>query len=165
MASPIIRARLETIPAALLAHIAGAAIALFTGALQHLAPLRARFQAFHRALGRIYVLCVLVGGVAALVLAPRSDGGMVAHVGFGLLGAWWLVTTFQAYRLARARRLVEHRKWMTRSYALTLAAVTLRIYLPIAMGRGIPFETAYPVIAWLCWVPNALIAEALVRRP
>jgi uncharacterized membrane protein len=164
MASDILVARLAAMPAAILAHVLASAIALFTGALQHLGPLRVRFPAFHRALGRVYVLAVLVGGVAALALAPFSEGGIVAHLGFGVLGVLWLGATLMAYRLARARRLDEHRRWMTRSYALTLAAVTLRIYVPLALSRGIPFETAYPGIAWLCWAPNLLFAEWLVRR-
>lgn len=51
---------------------------------------------------------------------------------------------------------------MIRSYTLCLAAVTLRVYLPIAEAAGIPFESAYPAITWLCWVPNLVAAEWLV---
>jgi hypothetical protein len=53
---------------------------------------------------------------------------------------------------------------MIRSFALTLAAVTLRIYLPLAMIAGLDFATAYPVIAWLSWMPNLVVAQLLVRR-
>jgi len=53
---------------------------------------------------------------------------------------------------------------MTRSYALTFAAVTLRIYLPLSQVAGIPFEPAYQTIAWLCWVPNLIVAEWLILR-
>ncbi|MNL75568.1 hypothetical protein D3C87_2013940 [compost metagenome] len=60
---------------------------------------------------------------------------------------------------------VAHRRWMIRSIALTLAAVTLRIQIPVSMMLDIPFDTAYPVIAWLCWVPNLVVAEMIVRWP
>ena len=50
-----------------------------------------------------------------------------------------------------------------RNFALTFAAVTLRVYLPTSMALGVPFESAYPLIAWLCWVPNLLVAEPLAR--
>jgi hypothetical protein len=53
---------------------------------------------------------------------------------------------------------------MIRSFALTLAAVALRVYLPSALAAGIEFETAYPIIAWLCWVPNLLVVEFLIGR-
>ena len=33
-------------------------------------------------------------------------------------------------------------------------AVTLRIYLPISQVVGIDFDIAYPVIAWIAWVPT-----------
>ena len=49
---------------------------------------------------------------------------------------------------------------MYRSYALTLAAVTLRIYMPLSLALGIGFEDAYRVVSWLCWVPNLVFVEA-----
>jgi hypothetical protein len=48
---------------------------------------------------------------------------------------------------------------MIRSYSLCLAAVMLRLYLPAAQTMGFQFEDAYPVIAWICWVPNLVVAE------
>ncbi len=51
------------------------------------------------------------------------------------------------------------------SYAVTLAAVTLRIYIPLSIVAGYEFAVVYPVIAWLSWVPNLLIADwFFVRR-
>jgi Predicted membrane protein (DUF2306) len=49
---------------------------------------------------------------------------------------------------------------MYRSYALTLAAVALRIYMPLSFALGIGFEDAYQVVSWLCWVPNLVFVEA-----
>ena len=48
---------------------------------------------------------------------------------------------------------------MIRSYALCLAAVMLRVYLPLFGVLGVPFESSYPAISWLCWVPNLIVAE------
>ncbi len=53
---------------------------------------------------------------------------------------------------------------MIRSYALTLAAVTLRIYMPSSVVLDIPFDTAYPIISFACWVPNVIVAEWLLRK-
>ena len=93
-----------------------------------------------------------------------AQGGLPAHVGFGLLAVLWLLATGQAYRSIRAGDQGAHRRWMTRSYALTFAAVTLRIYLPVSLAVGVPFEPAYQTIVWLCWVPNLVIAEWLILR-
>ena len=52
---------------------------------------------------------------------------------------------------------------MTRNFALTFAAVTLRLQMPLlAMGFG--EEMGYRIVAWSCWIPNLLVAEWLVRR-
>ena len=73
---------------------------------------------------------------------------------------------FKAYERARARDYVAHRAWMIRSYALCLGAVTLRVYLPLSLGPlGLPFEQAYPAIAWVSWVPNLILAEWLLIGP
>jgi hypothetical protein len=53
---------------------------------------------------------------------------------------------------------------MVRNFALTFAAVTLRLYSPASMTAGIEFEVAYPYIAWICWVPNLVAAELLFNR-
>ena len=37
--------------------------------------------------------------------------------------------------------------------------ICLRGLDPLFQIAGLSFEEAYPAIAWLCWVPNLLIAE------
>jgi uncharacterized membrane protein len=159
----LVQALLAERPIAALAHFMGGAVALVAGAFQLSAWLRNRFLGLHRWLGRLYVLAVLAGGAAALVLAPHSFGGLTAHLGFGLLGAAWILSTLNAYRHIRRGDISGHRSWMIRSYALTLAAVTLRLYLPSSQLAGVSITVAYPAIAWLCWVPNLLVAEWFVR--
>ena len=49
---------------------------------------------------------------------------------------------------------------MIRSFALTLSAVTLRLYLPsVLLFPYDDFPIIYRAISFLCWVPNLLIAE------
>lgn len=66
--------------------------------------------------------------------------------------------------LARQKRFAAHRVWMMRSAALTFADVTLRLWLPLQLVAGIPFETACAIVAWLCWVPNLIVAHYLLKR-
>ena len=164
MRAPFLQLRFLTMPLAATLHLAGAAVALVVGPLQHNSRLRGHFLNMHRWTGRVYVLAVLFGGVAALRLATVAQGGLPAHVGFGLLAVLWLLATGQAYRYIRVGDQDAHRRWMTRSYALTFAAVTLRIYLPLSQIVGIPFEPAYQTISWLCWVPNLILAEWVILR-
>ena len=150
-------------PAFAFAHFFGGGVAMAIGAFQVHAGLRSRYLAGHRWLGRVYVAAVTLGGIAGFMLAIHSSAGPFAQWGFGLLAVAWLTTTLNAWRHARDRNFSQHRAWMIRSYALTLAAVTLRIYLPASLIAKFPMDVAYPAIAWLCWVPNLLLAETFVR--
>jgi uncharacterized membrane protein len=141
----------------LIVHVAGAATALLLGSLQFLP--RFRPGRVHRYIGRVYVAGALVGGVGGLFLALGSTAGPVATAGFGSLAVLWLVTTSIGWSNARARRYEAHRAWMIRSYALTFAAVTLRLYLLAVPMLGLPILDSYRAISFLCWVPNLLVAE------
>jgi uncharacterized membrane protein len=141
-------------------HVFAASVALALGPFQFSARLRTRFARGHRWMGRIYLgVGVLLGGLSGLYMATFAFGGPAAKIGFACLAVCWLYTGLRAYRAIRRGAVAEHRRWMVRNFALTLAAVTLRVYLPSSMIAGIPFDVAYPLIAWLCWVPNLLVAE------
>jgi len=146
-------------------HVFAASLAMLIGPFQFSARLRQRHGGVHRWLGRTYLgVGVLVGGLAGLYMSAFAFGGMVAKLGFACLALAWLFTGLRAYQAIRRGRVAEHRKWMVRNFSLTFAAVTLRIYLPSAAIAGIPFETAYPLVAWLCWIPNLMVAEMLFNR-
>lgn len=145
-------------------HAGFAATALLIGPFQFVRGVRTARPHLHRWMGRIYVAACLIGGSAGLVLAYGTDAGPIAQAGFGLLAICWITCAAQAWRLALAGRFVEHRRWMTRSFALTFAAVTLRLYLPVAPILGYPFLDGYRAISWLCWVPNLIVAELYLRR-
>lgn len=160
--SPEIAANLSGRPWLML-HAAGAGTALMVGAFQLLPALRRR-RGLHRWLGRIYGAGCIVGGCAGFVLAFGTTFGPVAGVGFGLLAPIWIYCTVQGWLGARARRFDEHRRWMIRSFALTFAAVTLRLYLPLGIMAGLTFAQIYVATAWISWIPNLVVAEFYLRR-
>jgi uncharacterized membrane protein len=161
--APVVLSLIEHMPVAAFMHFSGGAIALAVGTVQFSATFRSRMMALHRWLGRVYVSSIIASGTSGFVLAVNSSGGPWARWGFGMLALGWLATTLNGYRLIRQRQVAAHRAWMIRSYALTLAAVTLRFYLPLAQFMEWPMSAAYPAIAWLCWVPNLIVAEWLIR--
>ena len=145
-------------------HIIFGGIALLTGWSQFSAGLRRTRLQLHRNLGKIYVISVALSGVAAVYIGFYATGGLVTAVGFISLGVVWLSTTFMAFKAVREKRIQDHQKWMILSYAACFAAVTLRIWLPILISIFGEFMMAYKVVAWLCWVPNMLVALLIVRR-
>ena len=157
---PDMRGNYEAHRAGLYLHVFAAAFALGLGPLQFSTSLRARRPVLHRWCGRLYLgVGVLIGGLAGLYLAMHAFGGPGAQLGFACLAAAWLYTGLRAFLAIRVRDVAAHRRWMVRNFALTFAAVTLRLWLPAAVISGAPFAPAYAVVAWLCWVPNLLVAE------
>jgi uncharacterized membrane protein len=162
-AAPPILANRFTHLGLLTVHAGFAATALILGPLQILTRLRLKRPAIHRWIGRGYVICCLSGGVAGLILAFGAQTGPVSTAGFGTLAMLWLATTSLGWLSARDRRYAEHRRWMIRSYALTFAAVTLRLYLPFAFILPTGYDNTYRAISFLCWIPNLAFAEFRLR--
>lgn len=156
-------------PWGLRTHIAFSGFALILGIFQFLKPLRRKAPSLHRWMGRGYVLACVGGGLAGGSIALSSTAGPIAGWGFFLLAVLWVPFTLLALVSAMRKDFVAHERWMIRSFALTLGAVTLRLQLPIGpMLTGGDFLAAYIWIAWLAWVPNLIIAElyiATLRKP
>ena len=141
-------------------HAGCAATALIVGPFQFIQSLRRTHLQLHRIMGRVYVLCCMVGGAAALPLGATATSGPIARSGFLVLAVLWLVINGNGWRLAVQGRIAEHKLWMIRSFALTFGAVTLRLFIFVLPVFGVPFHTAYVIASWGAWLPNLLIVDA-----
>lgn len=151
-----------TVP--LMIHVGGSILALAIGPFQFLRSLRTKRPAVHRWLGRLYLLGILLGGVGGFFMAFHAWTGWVARLGFLALAVVWLLTGWLAYRSIRLGKVAEHRRWMIRNYALTFAAVMLRLLNPLLIfGVGMDEALSYQLVAWLCWLPNLLVVELWMR--
>jgi uncharacterized membrane protein YozB (DUF420 family) len=145
-------------------HITFGGIALLTGWTQFSQKLRDRYLNTHRTIGKICVGSVMLSSVAGFYIALFASGGIASTLGFGGLAIAWFFTILMAYTRILKRDIKQHENWMIRNYALTFAAVTLRIYLPLSQMMHIEFIEAYRVISWLCWVPNLIVAEMIISK-
>jgi uncharacterized membrane protein len=148
-------------------HAVPSGLALVIGPLQFLAPLRNRNLKVHRVAGRVYLISVVVASIAAFFAATFSVSGFPAQVAFYVLTAAWLYTVAQAYRCVRRGEVRLHRIWMIRNYALTFAAVTLRIYLVVGMVARkqfawLTFEDVYTASVWASILINVVVAEYFI---
>lgn len=123
-------------------------------------------QGWHRRLGMVYILTVLlVAAPTGLLMGFHANGGLGAKASFVLLSLTWFVTTLLAFIAAKQKRFAEHGEWLFYSYALTLSAITFRL---LALGFDVfdirvrPQEV-YVTIAWLSWVPNLFVAHLLIK--
>ncbi len=150
----------------LLCHITGAIIAALAGLTQFSAKFRINHPTLHRVLGYIYIGGIAISAPAGFLMALISKGGLVTHIGFGILAVLWAFATFKALYHVIKGDIQLHHQWMIRSYALTFAFVTLRLWIGVLMviNKGQNFDEIYQTVAWLCWVPNLLIVDYFIAR-
>lgn len=161
--SNFVQQLISTFPYIAPIHFIGGALAIVVGALQFPAWIRRKHLTLHRYLGRTYVIAIFFSGIAGLILAVNSVAGPVAQSGFALMAIVWMMTTGLAFMSIRRGEINAHKQWMMRSYAVTVAGVTLRLYLGIGFAAGLSFSEFYPYLAWLCWVPNLVLMELYLR--
>ena len=121
----------------------------------------------HRWIGKGYVLLVLfVSAPAGFVMAYYANGNSSTQFSFMLLSVLWFATTWKAYDVIKNQKNIEaHRRWIIRSYALTLSAITLRImqFFIANYVETISPEESYNLIAYPSWVLNIVVGELYIR--
>jgi len=150
-------------PPAFILHTSFGGLALLLASWQFVGWLRRNQPAIHRWTGRAYVGCSLISGVAAYPVAFGTIAGPIASAGFALMATAWLGSTLVAWRAVRQRRYAAHRRWMIRSFALALSAVTLRLALLVPIELQLNFMPIYRVTSWASWIVNLLLAELWLR--
>ncbi|TDL99095.1 MAG: hypothetical protein C4K58_07290 [Flavobacteriaceae bacterium] len=147
------------------AHVYTSIFVLLVG---FLAILRENFgwSNFHKLSGKVYVFLILFfASPSGIYMGFLANGNFYAKLSFVLLGIFWWFSTFKAFNLAINKKFYEHKKWMWRSFALTLSAITLRMWkvIIVYLFQPNPMDV-YQIIAWLGWVPNILLVEFLIRN-
>lgn len=145
-------------------HIIFGGIALLIGWTQFSTKLRNKNISLHIFIGKVYINSALLSSTAGICIGFYATGGYVSSIGFISLGLIWFITTIKAYSAIKKKEIQKHQKLMIYSYAACFAAVTLRIWLPLLIMMIGDFIPAYRIVAWLCWVPNILVAYVMVKK-
>lgn len=154
-----------SMPVGLWGHLVFAPLAMLLAPVQLSARLRARWPLVHRASGYVSAIAILLGGLSSLGLAATFEGSHWARVGFVLLALLWMGFTAIGIRFAIGGDYARHRAWMLRGVAMTFAAVTLRLIMPVLIASGWSVLETYDVTAWASWVINLAVVEWWLRRP
>ncbi|MGG3572314.1 DUF2306 domain-containing protein [Bacillus gobiensis] len=160
----------------LVAHIIFACIALISGFFQFIDRIRMKQPKVHRYLGRIYVISVFISGVLALANIFYIENFSKA-TSFLVLSLLWLFTCWKGYRTAVRKEFDEHRKWMIRSFGVTLVAVSGRVAVPVLLityytlngfslpgGREKMVEEVLNVNIWVGLIVNFIIVEWMILK-
>jgi uncharacterized membrane protein len=145
-------------------HLAGGLTTVLLGPVQFLTQWRRRNPRLHRLTGRIYLIGMLVAATGATGLIATSPAPFAIRLAFAATALAWLSTALTGLVAIRRGAVAAHQRWMTRSYAVTLAPVIFRLSLPIAIASGLaPSPTLIATLLWCSWIVPLLICES-VRR-
>ncbi len=153
-------------------HFAAGGVILILGCIQLLEKVRARFPAFHRWTGRVYIVACLLTSIGGLVFIflQGTVGGTVMSIAFGLYGILMFVAAVETMRHAMARRIEQHRAWSLRLFALAIGSWLYRmdygLWIFLMGGVGMkdffgPFD--YFMDFWF-YVPNLVVAEVFIAK-
>lgn len=147
-------------------HILFSIFSLIAGLTQFSQYILTKHKKLHRIMGYIYVVNVIcIAGPSGLIMAFYANGTIVSKTSFVLLSLLWILFTCLAIIKALKKDFIEHEKWMIRSYALTLSAISLRLMAFILPKFAhLPAHTEYTLISWLSWTINLLLAEWIIYR-
>jgi uncharacterized membrane protein len=162
-------ARFFASPLPVVLHIVGASVYAFLGAFQFSTSFRRRRPGWHRAAGRLVVLCGLLVGLSALWMTlfyphPVGDGDFLSALRL-LFGSAMVVFIVLGFTTIRRRNVIAHRAWMMRAYAIGLAAGTQVLTLMVGeLIAGPPSEFSRALLMGAAWVINLAVAEWILRK-
>lgn len=145
-------------------HVISGMIVLLIGPFQFLPFLRKKYLKLHRWIGKVYVFGILfIAAPTGLIMAFFAEGGLWSTIAFSVMSILWFVTTLMALKKIKQRDIEGHRIWMMRSFALSFAAVTLRLLVPFFSLFIIDNEDLITIsTAWLSWLLNLFVVEGMI---
>lgn len=162
-------ARFFASPLPVVVHIVNASLFAILGAFQFAASLRRRWPAWHRAAGRVLMVCGLLVGFSGLWITlfytwPAGDGIFLAAQRL-FFGSAMIVSIVLSYAAIRRGNVTKHRAWMMRGYAIGLGAGTQALVLMAGeMIAGKPGELSRALLMGAAWVINLAVAEWAIRK-
>lgn len=155
-------------PLPVVVHILFAIVYSILGAFQFAAGFRTRWPGWHRAVGRILIVCGLVSGLSGLWMTlfySQPGTGDLLKVVRLLFGLAMVVSIYLGFTTIRRRKVLRHRAWMMRAYAIGLGAGTQTFTVAVGVmifGPQTEFSIALQMAAG--WVINLAVAEWAIRK-
>jgi len=134
---------------------------LASGAALLLIPLviaARRDRAWHKPLGRITAVAVMLGALSSLPVAAASHSVAVARAGFFAQGVVWLTLIALGVFAVRRKQIATHQRLMLAMAAVASGALWVRLGTTVATTCHLPFDPIYGSVAWAGWmVPLAIV--------
>ncbi|WP_202817589.1 DUF2306 domain-containing protein [Kribbella sp. ALI-6-A] len=161
----------------LVTHVLLGTVCMTIACFQVWPAFRNKHRRGHRIAGRVYVFTVIPAALLGLYIGWYTSAGPSVRVANLVGSTLWLVVTVAAFRLARQRRYDEHRRWMSRSFALVMMIPLSRVINIPAMiiltpkvdstfggNEQLMQNTATSIGVWLSPLLTLLLADWLLDR-
>lgn len=145
-------------------HIVSGGIAILIGWIQFNKTLQKKRVNWHRTIGKLYVVSALVAAISGFYLGFFATGGWLPALGFITVSCIYFYTTLMGFLSIKKKQLIGHQNYMTYSYAACLAAVSLRVFVPLSSFITDNYVLSYTIIAWFAWIPNLMIAAWVNKK-
>lgn len=146
-------------------HIFAGAFCILTALVQLSRIVLKKAKAIHRWSGRVYVFVVLfLGAPTGLYLSFFAKGSIWERSLFMFMASFWFISTFYGLTTILKKNVLSHKVWMIRSYAMTMTAVTFRVYHIVFYLLGWDHLKNYELSLWISVLGNMLIAEWIIYR-
>jgi len=145
----------------LLPHGIAGACALLLGPMQFSDRLRERYRQLHRVVGRIYAAGVFVAaplGFYIQFFQERMGDPRSFSIAAAVDAALWMITTGIALAFILKGKVQEHRQWMTRSFAVALVFLEVRVIGGVGGWENLDVH-ANETIVWACLAFSILSAD------
>lgn len=147
------------------AHIAPGLVYLIGAPFQLAYRIRSRAYWFHRRLGRVLLVAGLLSAVFAIAFGgPFAFGGVGEASAAVVFSIWFGICLVLAFRAIRQDRVVDHRRWMIRAFAIGLGVGSIRVWVGIFMATGLlDLKGSFAPAFWIAFVSHAIGAELWIR--
>lgn len=147
-------------------HIFSIIGCLLAGLTQFSTDFLKNHKRLHRIIGKIYVYNILlINFPACFVLALFSNGGMIGIIGFCIQNLLWGYFTLMAVYYIKNKQVVQHKKFMILSYAITITALTFRGIKNIFYDEStFDYELFYGINVWISLIFNLIIAQLIIYK-
>lgn len=149
----------------LLPHGLTGLCALLLGPMQFSDRLRLRFTKLHRVVGPFYVAGVFIAAPLGFYIQhfqERMGASRSFSIAAGVQAIMWMLTTGIALALILNGKTQQHRQWMTRSFAVALVFLEVRVILGVTgwehLGAG-----AAETVVWACNALSLFFADVVLQ--
>ncbi|MEZ4800610.1 MAG: DUF2306 domain-containing protein [Flavobacteriales bacterium] len=146
-------------------HLFTAIFPLVLGPFQFIPTIRKKYPAFHKRIGKIYLVGSLLGSLSALYLGMTIDlEGSILSI--TLLAITWLFMVVAAWITARRKNFKSHRLFAIRTYVLALVFIFLRLLGDLPQEKLFFYikspEIRDATLEWASWIIPLLILELMI---